>query len=365
MKTIRVHGALFGVLAAATAAAAQAPSAKEVQAVRDKAIAYLKSSQGKDGSWSPKLAGPGITALVVAGLAGNGVAADDPTVARGLKYLESKVQPDGGIYDRFLANYVTAVSLMALKETNKGGRYDALLKKGAAFLKGIQTDENNADEKDVHFGGFGYDGKKRPDLSNTAFAVEALLAAGIPRDDPAIARALKFVGRCQNLPGEFNDQPWAKKASKEDAGGFVYNPTPGKDGRDVTPAGGLRSLGAMTYGGLKSFLYAGVDKSDPRVKAAVGWIRRHYTLEENPGLKKAGLFYYYHTFAKAMHALGEDPFTDAAGKKHAWRTELFEALRRQQRADGSWSNQGDRVFGEGNPDLATAFALLSLRYCRE
>ena len=57
----------------------------------------------------------------------------------------------------------------------------------------------------------------------------------------------------------------------------------------VAAAGGLRSLGAMTYGGLKSFLYAGVKKDDPRVQGAVKWIRAHYTLEENPGLKQAGL----------------------------------------------------------------------------
>src|SRR5262245_17933362 len=120
----------------------------------------------------------------------------------------------------------------------------------------------------------------------------------------------------------------------------------------------------MTYGGLKSFLYAGVSKDDPRVQAAVRWIRAHYTLDENPGMGKAGLYYYYHTFAKAMQALGEDPFADAAGNKHAWRRELFEALRKRQQPDGSWRNEGDRTFGEGDPNLATAFAILSLSYCR-
>ena len=42
------------------------------------------------------------------------------------------------------------------------------------------------------------------------------------------------------------------------------------------------------------------------LKAAVNWCRHHYTLEENPGMGTAGLYYYYHTFAKAMDALGED-----------------------------------------------------------
>jgi len=33
---------------------------------------------------------------------------------------------------------------------------------------------------------------------------------------------MKFVGRCQNLPGETNDQEYAKKTSKDDEGGLVY-----------------------------------------------------------------------------------------------------------------------------------------------
>jgi squalene-hopene/tetraprenyl-beta-curcumene cyclase len=116
---------------------------------------------------------------------------------------------------------------------------------------------------------------------------------------------------------------------------------------------------------LKSFLYAGVAKDDPRVVGAVRWIRRHYTLDENPGMGKAGLYYYYHTFAKAMTALGEDPFKDAKGMEHDWRKELFEALKSRQQEDGSWLNKGDRTFGEGDPNLATAFALLSLGYCKK
>jgi len=131
-----------------------------------------------------------------------------------------------------------------------------------------------------------------------------------------------------------------------------------------TDDGGLRSLGAMTYSGLKSFLYAGVKKDDPRVQAAVGWVRKNYTLEENPGMGKAGLYYYYHTFAKAMDLLGEDPFVDAKGVKHDWRQELFQTLQKKQEANGSWRNNGERTFAEDNPDLSTAFALLSLSYCK-
>jgi squalene-hopene/tetraprenyl-beta-curcumene cyclase len=352
---------------AVSGAAAQErnPDPKEVQAVLNKAKDYLLNHQKEDGSFSnPKFAGPGVTALVAAALAHNGISPDEPVVAKALANLEKNVKDDGGVYNKILANYTTSIALMAFKEANKGGRYDTVLKNGASFLKKLQHDEPESLTSDTKYGGFGYDAKSRPDLSNTGFTVEALIAAGVPKNDPAIQKALKFISRCQNLAGEHNDQEFAKKADKDDVGGFTYNPIDPDKSQYKTATGGLRSLGGMTYSGLKSFLYAGVGKDDERVKAALRWIKEHYTLEQNPGMGKAGLYYYYHTFAKAMNALGEEEFTDAAGKKHLWRAELFEALKSRQRADGSWINQGDRAYGESDPDLATAFAVLSLSYCR-
>jgi squalene-hopene/tetraprenyl-beta-curcumene cyclase len=334
----------------------------EVQKSVDKAIAFLKTTQGEGGVFSPKFAGPGITALVIAGAAKNGVSPKEPMVAKGLEYLGKKTKADGGIYDKGLANYTTSVAIMALKEANTGGKYDSAIKNAAEFLKKIQHDE---EPTHLNHGGFGYDKKSRPDLSNSGFSVEALLAAGFTKDDPAVKKALAFISRCQNLPGEKNDQPFAKQASEDDKGGFVYDPHLSDKNQYKTAAGGLRSLGGMTYSGLKSFLYAGVSKDDPRVKSAIFWVKHHYTLEENPGMGKAGLFYYYHTFAKAMDALGEDIFVDAKGLKHDWRAELFTTLQKHQLPNGSWRNAGERTFGEDDPNLATAFALLSMSYCKK
>ena len=345
---------VLGLTAALPSAAADSDSTK---AVVDKAAEFLRKRQSPDGSFSAKTTGPGVTAVVVAGLLRNGYSADDPMVAKAMDYLEKNVKKDGGIYDKALANYTTSVALMAFQEANTGGKYDKLIKNASGFLKGLQS---TADPKDPRSGGVGYDEKSRPDLSNTQFFVDALLAAGVPKDDPAIQNALKFINRCQNLPGETNDQPFAKKASPDDIGGFTYTPIDPDDSKHKTPDGGLRSLGAMTYGGLKSFLYAGVSKEDPRVKAAVKWIRAHYTLDENPGMGQSGLFYYYHTFAKAMSALGEDPFVDALKVKHDWRKELVETLKKRQKEDGSFVNPTDGAFGESDPNLATAFAILTL-----
>jgi squalene-hopene/tetraprenyl-beta-curcumene cyclase len=324
----------------------------------ERAADYLKSHQSMDGSFSPRFAGPGVTAVVVAGMLRCGFRVDDPVVVRGLRYLEKSVKADGGIYDKGLANYTTSVAVMALQEANKDGKYDAMIKNATAYLKKLQF---SADEEDVRFGGVGYDNKSRPDLSNTQYFIDALIAAGVPKDDPAIKRAMKFVSRCQNLPGETNDRPFAKKTTEDDKGGMVYVPD-SDDKRHQTPEGGLRSMGAMTYGGLRSFLYAGVSRDDPRVVGAIHWVRRHYTLDENPGMGQAGLFYYYNTFGKAMAALGEDRFEDARGQKHDWRRELFEALKKRQQENGSFINKGDRQFGEADPNLATGFALLALSY---
>lgn len=340
--------------------AADAPEAKAVKEVVGKAYDFLRTRQGEDGSFSAMRAGPGVTALVAAALIRNGYSPEDPVVSKALAYLEKKVQKDGGIYERFLANYTTSVAIMAFQEANDKGRYDAIIKNGVDFIKSLQHAE---DEKDAKFGGAGYDGKSRPDLSNTQFFIDALIAAGVSKDDPAIQKAVKFVSRCQNLPGETNDQPFAKKTTEDDKGGLTYNPLdPDEKSPYRTAEGGLRSTGAMTYGGLKSFLYAGVGKDDPRVKGAIQWIRSHYTLKENPGQGQSGLYYYYHTFAKALTVLGEDPFADAKGVKHAWKQELFEELKAKQSKDGSWINDRRDSFGEGDPNIATAFAVLALSY---
>ncbi len=340
-----------------------APDAKELQAVADKAYDFLKGRQKADGSFEPVRGGPGTTALIAAALIRHGRTADDPVIAKAMENLVNNVQKDGGVYNKFLANYTTCIAILTFKEANVGGKYDSAISNASKFLKTLQQ---GGPDSGLPFGGFGYDAKSRPDVSNSHFTVEALLAAGVPKDDPAIKNALLFLSRCQNLPGEANKFEFAKKATEGDKGGFVYNPFDATNEKSDkrTPDGGLRSEGGMTYAGLKSFLYAGVGKDDPRVKAALDWVRAHYTLDENPGMKDAGLFYYYHVFAKAMAAIGEDEFTDAAGKKHPWKLELFDALKSRQAADGSWTNKNG-AFLENTPELATAFALLSLSYSKK
>ena len=112
--------------------------AEQLKEVLERAADYLKSHQEADGSFSPKVAGPGVTAVVAAGMLRNGFAATIPWWQARLAYLEKNVQKDGGIYDKRLANYTTSVAMMAFQEANKDGKYDSILKNGAKFLKRLQ-----------------------------------------------------------------------------------------------------------------------------------------------------------------------------------------------------------------------------------
>ncbi len=338
------------------------PDAEQLRDVRQKGIDYLKRSQNTDGSWSePKIIG--ITALVLSALLENGVAPTDTSVARGLEFLETYIQPDGGIYhpETKHKNYETSISLMTLADANREGRYDKAITRAQNFLKGLQWDETEGlTPDDPAYGGAGYGTHSRPDLSNTQFMLEALRKSGLSADDPAFQKALLFVSRCQNLDSEHNDTPFAGRVND---GGFYYTPAAGGSSQaGNTPTGGLRSYASMTYAGLKSYIYAGLTKEDPRVKAAQNWLQSHYSVRENPGMGQQGLFYYYHVFGKTLATLDIEKFEAADGGTHDWRKELADQLRLEQQADGSWFNRADRWY-EGDPDLVTAYALLALAYC--
>jgi squalene-hopene/tetraprenyl-beta-curcumene cyclase len=346
------------------------PTEAEWQAVVSKGHAYLKNTQAEDGSWSSKTS-IGITGIVTTGLLQTGASPSDSPASGGLKFIESLINEKtghlAGADPRIgLQNYVTSVNLLALTTAKQDDKYGKVISSAATFLKKLQWDDGESKKpEDDFFGGAGYDSKSRPDLSNTQFFIDALRSAGVPEDDDAMKKVQVFVSRCQNFKSEYNTMPWADKIND---GSFIYSAAEGGSTKTSdTPGGPLTGYGSMTYAGIKSLIYAGVGKDDPRVKTAISWIKKNYTVAANPGmpeqLKERGLYYYYHTMGKTLDLLGEDEFTDDAGKKHNWRADLFQALKNRQKPDGSWSNDNDRWM-EGNPDLVTGYALMALSHCK-
>jgi squalene-hopene/tetraprenyl-beta-curcumene cyclase len=283
-------------------------------------------------------------------------------------------QGDGGFYvpEQGNKNYITSVAVMALVEA--GPEYRQPLADAVKFLRGLQIvvgskapGGEEIGEKHPWTGGVSYGDNGRPDLSNEGMWMEALHEAGVPGDDPAMQRALAFVKRLQNRTEGTEGQVFVIRGA--DDGGFGYA-IGRKDGEFVaeSKAGfddrGLRSYGSMTYTGFKSMLYANVDRKDPRVRAAFDWIREYWRLDANPNMpqlrSRQGLFYYYHVFAKALRAWGQDVIPDKRGVKHNWREELIDVLADIQADDGSWVNADEERWFEGNPVLATCYAVLAL-----
>ncbi len=356
-----------------------------------KASAYLRAQQdGATGGWNVTPEGPqlpAISGLVVTGLLMSPeVTPDDPAVDRGLEFILKYAQADGGVYDRILPSYNTSICLSALARA--AARSEACAKAmtpAVAYLKSLQWSEGareGTEETGVvtrehpFYGGVGYGRHGRPDLSNTQFFVQAMHDAGVAPTDAAYQRALVFLARCQ-MADSVNDMPYADGSRQ---GGFVYATSENRENvgsgqsqtagevwetlDDGTRVSRLRAYGSMTYGGFKSYLYAALDREDERVRLAYEWIRRNYTVRENPGIGSDGQYYYYLVFARALAAWGlptvETIGEGGAAEQRDWANDLIDQLKTMQNADGSFRSVDERWM-ENNPVLITAYSLVALQ----
>jgi squalene-hopene/tetraprenyl-beta-curcumene cyclase len=350
-----------GGLSASAPAANLADRRKEAVA---RAVAFMYKTQGEDGSWGTPKGSVGVTALCAAGLLEAGQTIKEPGIKKAVDYILKAQKDDGGIYDDVgLKVYSTSIALMTLVRADKTA-YAEPIKKATKWLEGTQWGADESIEKtDLKYGGFGYGKSNRPDLSNTQFALRALKDAGVPPDSPLWTRAIVFLSRCQDN-SETND----KAFKGTDGGGAIYSPVESKsdmiklaDGTEV-----MKTYGSMTYALLQSFVFANMKADDPRMKAAVEWVRKHWTFDENPEMGQQGLYYSYLTASKALAAYSaltkESTILDAARRPHDWKAELAEAIIKRQKADGSWTNDADRWF-EGYAPVPTSYALIALAAC--
>jgi len=316
---------------------------------------YLVSKQADDGHFSDAQM-PALTALPLWALCG--ARCDRQVLDKAAKFVLSTQRPDGGFYvpkpgrgGSGLGNYNTSVCLSALFDYG-GAPAEALLK-ARSYIASSQLVGD-----DTMAGGFGYDKVSRrryADLSNTSYAMSAMaktasleeLRAGGARADLDWDKALKFVTGLMEREGP-------------DAGGAAYNNRTPQSGTVTNSQGKvhLRAYGSMTYAAVLSMCSAKLDRGDPRVRQALGYLEKYWSVDENPGMGNQGLYYFYDIMARALAAA----CVDKVGE-HVWKAELSSKLISLQRPDGSWANESNR-FWEADPVLCTSFAMLALELCR-
>ncbi len=372
-----LSAAAAGTNQPATTAAAKeaAPTADALHAAIDRATAFLLKSQNPNGWWSTAEQ-PAVTALVLTTLnlepSGRFQRNRPSELSRAYDFILNSAKPDGSIQRGGLANYNTSLSIMALVSANDAN-FTPVILAARQYIATSQIDFGVQGTNDTPFdGGIGYGSKyQHSDMNNTLIAIEAMRQseAVLVRDKPASSKpdadvdwsaVSHFLQNCQNLPST-NQADWVSEDPK-DRGGFVYYPGSTKSESLTNAQTGrvsLRSYGSMSYSGLLSYLYAHVDKSDPRVTAVLGWLRNNYTLTENPGMDQQGYYYYLHLLTKALSAAGVDKLKVAGGGEVDWRAEVGARLLKLQKPDGSWVNPEPRWW-ESDPVLVTTYATMTL-----
>ncbi len=298
----------------------------------NRGTAYLLRHQGKQGQWLGRY-GPAVTALVVKALIASGHSWTARPVRTALTYIESCRHTDGGFYTSAEPAYNTAIVIRTLASL-PSHRFAQQVARGLHFLKAAEATAAKAPTQ-TEARWLDLDGLHSAlDAQPTT---EALRGAGRPAADAAMRQSLAMLRRESAWIDHILDP------QERSADAILYN------------------YGRLTYAQLKSMIYAGLSRNDPRVRRMVRWIRRHYTLKVNPASNSSrGLYYYYLTFAKALRAHGSPTITDAMGVQHHWQWELYRRLAGTQLANGSWVNHHSSAYLEGNPIMATTYAVLTL-----
>ena len=348
----------FAALAAATLCAAD----RTIDEAIESGLKFLLSKQEADGHFSdPQM--PALTALPLWAMTAGGQSKSE-NAKKAAEFVLKTQRPDGGFYvpkpgrgGSGLGNYNTSVCVSALFESGLAP-VKAILD-ARTYIAGSQLTGD-----DTMAGGFGYDRLSRrraADMSNSSYAfdamrrtekVEEFRPAGEKKADLDWAKALKYVESMQVKDGEMK-------------GGFVYNDRTAQAGvqTNASERVQLRAFGSMTYAGVLSMCHARLTREDTRVRSALEYCGKYWTLAENPGMGSQGLYYYFDILSRALDASGVQTLRGPDGKEINWKKELSERVIALQQEDGSWVNDNNR-FWENDPVLVTSFAILTLSFCR-
>jgi hypothetical protein len=236
-------------------------------------------------------------------------------------------------------NYATALAIRAFRKAENREASAAPLAAMIAQLRAQQfVEQNGWSSGDPVYGGWGMGGPiHRPpatghvDLSMTRYVLEALAAAKVGPQDPAMLHALAYLERSQGPDG-----------------GFHFSTVNLETNKAGEAEGGFLSYGTTTADGVIALRAAGLPESDPRLARAVAWLKEQHKPDRVPGFKDdsprqtwaTGLRFYY-----------------AAAISHAVPT--LKVTLPEQDKDGSFRNPNN-IVKEDDPLIATPFAIAAL-----
>ncbi len=379
MRRALALGILSAIATSSPAAlGGEEPLAGRIDASLARAARFLADAQSPDGAWRSATYGmyrdgPVLTPYVMSALFFLPEGRD--SFRRGVDYLLSLAGREDLPYPVLTATMASRVVVLETKDERR-------LRAQARFLALARsrqlTEELGWSPDDPEYGGWGFsiDPPRKPEagrlrerffesnLLATIFGLAALRSARVPPSDPAWAKALAFVKRCQN----WEDDP-EKRDERFDDGGFFF--IPGDEAQNKAGSGTdrfgrrrFRSYGTMTADGLRALLQCGLPKDHPRVAAALGWLERRFSASRNPGdfeegreVLRDGMYYYWAW--SAAHA-----FARAEVRSTRWAEALAEELLRRQGKDGAWRNPYT-AGTEDDPLIATPWAASALAIARQ
>ena len=279
------------------------------------ALNWLESAQQDSGSWNYNV---GHTAMITLAFLNAGYLESSEVVSKGIEYIISKKQSNGGIYDDSSnITYMTSLAILTLVATHNEN-YKDTIKKAQNLLLSIQNDD----------GGWGYYANSRSDMSNTQFPLMAFSAAEeLSAGHNVWTKAIQYIDSRQ-----------------QEDGGISYHPN-----YDV--------WASMTAAGIWSYRLCGVSENDQRVIKALEWLKNNdtnMTFIQNTSHNNSHRYYYYMSLAKALALSFLSPDQEGAWYEN-WYDKLKVKIASEQNEDGSWNVDGDGLYGD------TAFALLALQ----
>jgi len=334
---------LFLVLLVAFAFAENLPTADEAI---QRGAEFLIGSQNRDGSFGNSESDRGdvgTTGIAIQALAASATKSDSTrlrAIGLGLRFLESRIQPDGYVYDpdEGLRAFKTAMAVRAFRAANvprylsRASDLESLVAKARQFESGSESKTDKAPDQSL-----------AADRLRTALDNEAC--------DPATQRALEFLLTCDE--SSFKPQLDSGSSTPQVSHGEGY----------------------VSYNGLSTLVYRDLALDDPDVAAAIRALKERFTLSENPDLTRRfairsespgnqGMYFNYYVLARILSLLPSSDFVTNSGQRHDWIAELTKQIISLQLRDGSWVNDNPRWW-EGSSHLATSYAILALRLCQD